>query len=60
MSPHTSQEISDLKIFLNASAGHSKRCGGPHVTREPRVFATSTLQPKPYPLAKIPLNEGQR
>jgi len=27
------EDISDLKIFLNASAGHSKRCGRPHVAR---------------------------
>jgi len=29
------EEISDLKIFLNASAGHCKRCGRPHVARGP-------------------------
>jgi len=26
------EELSDLKIFLNASAGHWKRYGGPHLT----------------------------
>ena len=32
------EDISDLKIFLNVSAGHWKRCGGPHVARGP-LFA---------------------
>ena len=27
------EELSDLKIFLNASAGHWKRCVGPHSAR---------------------------
>jgi len=25
------EDILDLKIFVNASAGHCKRCGGPHL-----------------------------
>jgi len=29
------KEISNLKIFMNASAGHWKRCGGPHVASGP-------------------------
>ena len=32
------QELSDLKIFLNASAGHWKRCVGPHLARGQRTF----------------------
>jgi len=32
------EDISDLKIFLNASAGHWKRCGGLYVARKP-LFA---------------------
>ena len=31
------QQISNLKFFLNASAGHLKRCGGPHVALGPVV-----------------------
>ena len=31
------EEISDLRIFLNAFAGHCKRCGGPHVARGPLI-----------------------
>jgi len=27
------EDISNLKILLNASAGHCKRCGRPHVVR---------------------------
>ena len=29
------EELSDLKIFLNASAGHWKRCVGPHLAHGP-------------------------
>ena len=29
------EEITDLEIFLIGSAGHWKRCGGPHVARGP-------------------------
>jgi len=29
------EEISNLEILLNASTGHWKRCGGPHVARRP-------------------------
>ena len=32
------EDISDLKILLSASAGHWKRCVGPHVARRP-LFA---------------------
>jgi len=32
------EEISDLKIFRNASASHWKRCGGPYLARGP-LFA---------------------
>jgi len=32
------EEISELKIFLNVSTGHWKRCGGPHLARGP-LFA---------------------
>jgi len=32
------EDISDLKILLNASAGQWKRCGGPHMARG-RLFA---------------------
>jgi len=31
------QQISNFKLFLNASAGHLKRCGGPHAARGPAV-----------------------
>jgi len=36
------EEIWDLKIFPNASAGHWKRCGGPHVARGP-LFARPSV-----------------
>jgi len=32
------EEISDFKIFLNASVGHWKRCSRPHMARGP-LFA---------------------
>jgi len=32
---HDFLQISNLKIFLNASVGHWKRCGGPYAAREP-------------------------
>jgi len=34
---HAFQQISDLGIFLNASEGYCKRCGGPHAARWPVV-----------------------
>jgi len=35
---HAFQQVSNLDFFLNASAGHSKRCGGPqHAARKPVV-----------------------
>jgi len=34
---NASKFISVIKIFLNASAGHWKFCGGPHVVRRPLI-----------------------
>jgi len=34
---HALQQNSNLKIFLNASAGHRKRCGRPHAAPGPVV-----------------------
>jgi len=42
---HAFQQISDFKIFLNASAGHWKCCGGPHATRGPAVGPHCSITP---------------
>ena len=47
------REISDLEIFLNASAGHWKRCGGQHVARGP-LFGHPWR--KQYCVLKLTLN----
>jgi len=31
------EDTLDLKIFVNASAGHRKHCSGPHLARGPLI-----------------------
>jgi len=45
------EELSDLKIFLNASAGHYKHCVGPHSARGPLLaHPWPTALNSPHPL----------